>query len=205
LDIALPSFILGYHGCDAKVAADVVAGKTQLELSNNDYDWLGDGIYFWEHNAQRAFDFAKLMRDRPHPSGQKIKTPAVIGAVIDLGYCLNLLDASHIALVKNAHKQFIKLFAGVEELVPKNTGGPDRVNRKLDCAVMRYLHNTREFQGQTGFDSVRAAFFEGKPIYDNAGFAANTHIQIAVREHARSRILGYFHPLDEKGKPRKFK
>lgn len=81
LDIALPSFILGYHGCDAKLAGDIVSGKAHLEPSNNDYDWLGDGIYFWEHNAQRAYDFAKLMRDTPHPSGQKIKTPAVVGAV----------------------------------------------------------------------------------------------------------------------------
>jgi len=60
--------------------------------SSNDYDWLGDGIYFWEHNAQRAYDFAVMMSDQPHPSGQKIKKPAVVGAVINLGHCLNLLD-----------------------------------------------------------------------------------------------------------------
>lgn len=54
MDTALPSFILGYHGCDKAIAEKVFAGTSGLKPSDNDYDWLGDGIYFWEHNAQRA-------------------------------------------------------------------------------------------------------------------------------------------------------
>jgi len=54
-DVALPSFILGYHGCDASLVAELVAGRESLKMSTEDYHWLGDGIYFWEHNAQRAY------------------------------------------------------------------------------------------------------------------------------------------------------
>lgn len=38
---ASTSFVLGYHGCDRKVAERVLAGKQQLIPSRNDYDWLG--------------------------------------------------------------------------------------------------------------------------------------------------------------------
>lgn len=203
MDVALPGFILGYHGCDAEVAEQVIAGKRQLKASQNDYDWLGDGIYFWEHNAQRAYDFAKQMQQRPHPSGQTIQTPAVVGAVIDLGHCLNLLDSTSIRIVRDAYSGLRDFFREIDETMPSNEGGPDRVNRKLDCAVMRYLHNTRKIQGMEPFDTVRAAFFEGKPLYDDAGFAAGTHLQVAVRDPRC--ILGTFHPLNEKGRPRRFR
>jgi hypothetical protein len=49
---------------------------------------------------------------------------------------------------------------------------------------------------------VRAAFFERPVLYKNSGFASGNHIQICVRTHRC--ILGYFHPLDDDGKPRKF-
>lgn len=203
MDIALPSFILGYHGCDKKLADAVIAGKAKLDPSTNDYDWLGEGIYFWEHNAKRAYDFAVERKKRKHPSGQQIKTPAVIGAVIDLGYCLNLLDTSYIALVKQAHQDLVMIAGKSGDPLPRNAGGRDLVDRKLDCAVIRQLHINQKNAGQPDFDTLRAAFFEGKPLYDNAGFAANTHIQIAVRTPAQ--ILGTFHPLDEKGNRRRFK
>jgi hypothetical protein len=203
MDVALPGFILGYHGCDAEVADAVIAGKRQLKASQNDYDWLGEGIYFWEHNAQRAYDFAKQMQLRSHPSGQTIETPAVVGAVIDLRHCLNLLDSTSIRLVSDAYDALCTLFDVLGQPLPQNVGGPDRVARKLDCAVISLLHRDREDRGERPFDTVRAAFFEGKPLYDNAGFAHSSHIQVAVRDPAC--VLGYFHPLNDKGKRRKFK
>ena len=38
--------VLGFHGCDATLAEQVVLGKTMLKESDHDYDWLGHGIYF---------------------------------------------------------------------------------------------------------------------------------------------------------------
>lgn len=84
---------MGYHGRDRRLAERLLAGKAALKPSHNDYDWLGDGIYFWEHAARRAYDFATEVASRPHPSGQQVRAPAaVVGAIIDLGLWLSLLD-----------------------------------------------------------------------------------------------------------------
>ncbi|HZU36516.1 MAG TPA: hypothetical protein VFA18_11435 [Gemmataceae bacterium] len=42
------------------------------------------------------------------------------------------------------------------------------------------------------YDTVRAAFLEGEPVYPGAGFSRENHIQIAVRNSAC--ILGVFRP-----------
>jgi hypothetical protein len=41
-----PSFVLGFHGCDKAVAEMVLGGGSDLKKSENDYDWLGHGVYF---------------------------------------------------------------------------------------------------------------------------------------------------------------
>lgn len=77
------NLVIGFHGCDKSVVDAVVAGKTDLLSSTNNYDWLGNGIYFWENNEERAWQWAKELSKR---SNSSIKTPAVI----DLGYCFDL-------------------------------------------------------------------------------------------------------------------
>lgn len=196
---ASTSFILGYHGCDRSLAERVFAGKVSLQPSHNDYDWLGDGIYFWEHNAQRAFEYAEDVAARPRHAGHSIRTPAVVGAVIDLGLCLNLLDSRFTGMVRDAHERLVRASAVVGVNVPENRGGADLLNRRLDCAVIRMLHEYRNDIKESPFDSIRAAFVEGDPIYAGAGFAAKTHIQICVRD--LRCIKGYFRPLDDSGKP----
>ena len=74
----------------------------------------------------------------------------------------------------------------------KRIGG-DLVIRRLDCAVIDYIQVAREQEGEPAFDSVRAPFIEGSPLYENAGFHERTHIQICVRKP--ERIIGYFRPL----------
>jgi hypothetical protein len=202
VDAAYSSFILGYHGCDRRVAERVFAGKEALKPSHNDYDWLGDGVYFWEHNARRAFDFADEISRRPRHSGQRVKEPTVVGAVIDLGFCLNLLDSRFIKLVRQAHEELVLAcdLGGVE--LPTNSGGTDLLKRSLDCAVIRTLHSMREENEEQPFQTVRAVFVEGEALYENAGFAARSHIQICVRDIRC--IKGYFRPFDEDGKPMHF-
>jgi len=200
---ASTSFVLGYHGCDRVLANKVFSGKTILTSSHNDYDWLGDGIYFWEHNAHRAYEFACEVARHPRNTRQKIKIPAVIGSVIDLGFCLNLLDGRFINMIKFAHQDLVQSSASAGLEMPTNSGGNDLLNRKLDCAVIRMVHQRRHESGESPFDTVRAAFVEGDPLYDNAGFAAKNHIQICVRDPRC--IKGYFRPLDDEGKPLSFR
>jgi hypothetical protein len=167
------SFVLGYHGCDKAVADRLLAGDPFKE-SQNDYDWLGWGIYFWETNPKRGLDFAVEAMKRP---GSKIKTPAVIGAVIDLGGCLDLMSAVAIDMVRVAYDSLDETLRAAGRQLPQNR---DRLRRQLDCAVLQHLHAVYEDGG--GFiETVRAVFTEGQEIYPGAAFDAKTHIQIAVR------------------------
>jgi len=68
------------------------------------------------------------------------------------------------------------------------------VKRYLDCAVITFLHGSRNEQGAPAFHTVRGAFFEGGPLFPGAGVAEKTHIQWCVRDPRRS-VRGYFRPL----------
>ena len=93
----MPNLIIGFHGCDITTYENVLYKHEPMKPSNNDYDWLGNGIYFWEHNLERAWQWAN---DSAKRKSSSIKTPAVIGAVINLGNCLNLFDSKNIQLLK---------------------------------------------------------------------------------------------------------
>jgi hypothetical protein len=202
LNPASTTFVLGYHGCDAAVAEQVFAGRSVLTPSQNDYDWLGPGVYFWEHNARRAYDFACEVRGRPHHGRPRITDPAVVGAIIDVGYCLSLYDAEAIASVRQAHRDLDQLYHTVGRPLPVNAGGPDRLLRRLDCAVIEMLHAARADRGDRPFDTVRAPFAEGGPAYAGAGFDAKSHVQLCVRTPAA--VKGYFRPLDDDGRVMRF-
>lgn len=61
-----PNLILGFHGCSKEVGMKAINGDTELILSHNDYDWLGDGTYFWENDYDRALEFAKESGKKNH-------------------------------------------------------------------------------------------------------------------------------------------
>ena len=194
----LPSFALGFHGCDISVAEAVFAGKDTLKPSKNDYDWLGHGIYFWENSPERAMDYAREMVRHSERSRGNVKNPTVVGAVIDLGKCLNLLDAQSIEYVRNGYQKLLAAMSNAGQPMPVNRkpkGLPELLLRNLDCAVIEFVHKVREFDELPPFESVRAAFVEGKPLYANAGFHDRTHIQICVRN--TSCIKGYFRVLPD--------
>ncbi len=175
------SLVLGYHGCDQTVACAVITGEAQMFRSANDYDWLGSGFYFWEDSYARALRWAQ---DEGKRDNSKITTPAVLGAVIDLGNCLNLIDSEHIDIVQSAHSAYLEL-CQISGLSPVQNRGKDLRARYLDKAVFEMLHELRKQEGKVPFDSVRAFFVEGEPLYENAGLRSLDHIQICVRESAR--------------------
>jgi hypothetical protein len=182
------SLVLGYHGCDLAIARAIVSGQKQQLRSDNEYDWLGSGFYFWEDSPARALHWGQSEAKR---KTGKVKTPAVLGAIIDLGNCLNLIDAEHLNLVKAAHKAYLELcrISGGKPLQNKGSGLRARY---LDKAVFETLHKLREQEKKQPFDTVRAFFVEGEPLYENAGLHSLDHIQICVRDPRR--IVGYFLP-----------
>lgn len=182
---------IGFHGCDKSVGEKILFGDS-LKPSQNDYDWLGHGVYFWENNNQRALQFAEEASLRKSSS---IKEPFVIGAVIDLGYCLDLTDMSCLAEIKQSYcalkEAFIK--AGKDLPINKNIGkNGDLLLRQLDCAVIEYEHAINKAAGVKSFDTVRGVFVEGEDLFPGSGIKAKNHIQICVRNP--NCIKGYFLP-----------
>jgi hypothetical protein len=175
-----PCIVLGFHACDEKVGRAVLNRRDDLRVSDNEYNWLGDGVYFWENNYERAKQYAELDSRR---ANSKIIKPFVIGAIIDLGYCLDLLDQQHLDFVAFAYAKFSESREKLGKELPINKPfglkDIDFKNRELDCAVIRYAHKLAREEG-CSFDSARAAFWEGEDLYLGAGFKTHNHIQIAV-------------------------
>ncbi len=190
----LPSFILGFHGCDESVGEAILRGdKEHLKKSQNDYDWLGRGIYFWESNPQRAWEFATERSEGGKNSKGYIKRPFVLGAVINLGYCLNMCDGSALGEVKRSFYDLKILLESTGEPLPQNSQGMKM--RKLDCAVFNFVHVKREAETPTlrPYDTVRATYHEGAALYEGTDIKHQDHTQICVLNSAS--ILGYFRPI----------
>ncbi|MBW8888982.1 MAG: hypothetical protein JF616_14605 [Fibrobacteres bacterium] len=191
------SFILAYHGCNRSIGEKILSGKDKLKPSRNKYDWLGNGAYFWESDPARAFEYADHIKKNPGKSKSIIQDPFVIGAIIDLGNCLNLLQYDHLQIVKQGYFSLESMIESINGEMPRNKAiedGADLLLRPLDCAVIELLHASNRENGKPEFDTVRGVFFEGNHLYPNAGFKEKNHIQICVRT-PRS-IKGYFRPID---------
>jgi len=123
----------------------------------------------------------------------QIKTPFVIGAIIELGNCLNMLEPISIDIVKKAHNALRETYKKSGTAIPTNR----EAIRKLDCAVIKYVHKSAEDDGLAPYDTVRSAFNEGSQIYKDSNFYDRLHIEICVRNP--NLIKGYFlpRPIDE--------
>lgn len=194
-------WVLAYHGCDRSVGERILKGKVEVAASENDYDWLGPGAYFWENSYNRALKWAKFLQAHPNYSRQPVKKPYVVGAIIDPGNCLDLTEAESLDILKEAHSQYIEIMNLVKKYsdipIPKNepgfSGDTDLVKRKLDCAVINWLHKTRAKRKLQQFDTVRGAFFEGGPLFPDSKIESRTHIQWTVLNPSRN-VIAYFRP-----------
>lgn len=193
------SFVLGYHGCELEVAHKVVSRKISLTPSNTSYDWVGPGIYFWESDPLRAWEWAcQRSKDGDY------EKPAVVGAIIDLRNCLDLLNREDQVMVQKAHSSLEQFYKTAGKQMPVNVnskkgGDKDRKARALDCDVIKHLHEIMDHSSEDEndsklpyFDTVRGMFTEGDELYSGAAFYHQSHVQVAVR--SPDCIRGYFFP-----------
>lgn len=145
-----PRLVLGFHGCEENVAQKVLRLQDCLKPSANDYDWLGHGVYFWENDPLRALEWAEK-RSKGHPS--------VIGAVIDLGNCLSILERDAIRSLQEAYISLVNVTKEFGIEMPQNTNAVDgyEMKRKLDCAVFEKLHDMTKKTNQPPYDTVVGA------------------------------------------------
>jgi len=182
-----PLMVLAFHGCEKTIRDDILNSTNKhLKTSDNPYDWLGKGIYFWLNDPIRALEWAK-QRNK--------KEPAVLGAIIDLGECLDLCERDSIILIQHAYELLKKECneQGIEMSINKTPDdGGYNIIRNLDCAVIQRLHIELEKEGCKPFDTVKGYFQESKDAYDGASIKEKSHIQICVRN--TQCIKGYFLP-----------
>ncbi|MFI4973057.1 MAG: hypothetical protein ACHP84_00795 [Caulobacterales bacterium] len=197
-------FVLAYSGCDQSVgeAALESAGPNGLVASNNGYDWLGTGVYFWESDPDRALQWAEEARDRhakryrERGTPIRVRRPFVVGALINLSNCLDLTTTEGVKLVREGHKGFMADMKQVKSedanfTIPSNTTDRDMKGRYLDFAVINYTCQQYVKNNKVPIDTVRCVFAEGNDVYEGAGFQEKTHTQICVREPSRA-ILAFF-------------
>lgn len=168
---------LGYHGCEPPLADALVRGEVSVEQwqpSENPFDWLGRGIYFWEFAPERAREW--------NAKG------GVVGAVIQLGMCLDLTEVGYTAMLGEAYARLRKEQRRGGRPLPKNKGK----RRELDCLVINSLARWTEEARGTCIQTVRCPFLEGESAFPGSGIFRESHVQIAVRDKAC--ILGVFRP-----------
>ncbi len=177
-----------FHSCDKEIGVKVLNGLENLNPSDNPWDWLGPGIYFWELNPKRALHYALENAAGTQYNRVRIKEPFVLGAIVEFGNCLNLVDAESIEILENAYAELFNLVEVTGATLPINRGS----SRMLDCAVIKYIHQTRKFQNLKPFDSIRSSFMEGDEVYPTSSFSKRSHIQVCVLNS--NIIKGYFLP-----------
>ncbi len=183
-----PYSVIGFHSCDKAVGLKVLNGELELKKSDNKWDWLADGVYFWEQNPLRAWEYAVECSQNKQKNAKKIDTPFVIGAIIEVRNCLNLVDANSLKILTQAYDGLVKVTQEAETDLPVNKGH----NRALDRALIQYIHHSNEINGQPSYDTVRCAFPEGGPAFPGSQITERLHIQICVRN--ADCIKGYFLP-----------
>lgn len=197
--------VIGYHGCIREKGEPVIRDGGALPPSDEAYDWLGRGVYFWEYGYDRALRWAEAHAARKNQTlaaGQAPAEPYVVGAVIQLGRCLDLADTQAIKLLATWYQDLVRTCREQGKALPANemrkgVPAPDGWLRFLDCAVINLgIDNLEHALGhgpdRPYFGTVRGVFVEGEPAFRGSGIQALTHTQIAVRDP--SCILGWFRP-----------
>ncbi|MBS1663599.1 MAG: hypothetical protein JST68_21330 [Bacteroidetes bacterium] len=142
-----PFQVTGFHSCDKDVGLKVLNGEMDLKPSENSWDWLGSGIYFWEQNPGRALLYANESAEGKQKNKTRIVTPFVLGAVIELGHCLNLVEHDSLETVKHAYNKLSELYLKAGRDMPAFLeGGPiytgasftDRLHIEL-CVINKEL------------------------------------------------------------------
>lgn len=168
MPISQRGYIAGFHGCDKETLDKVVEENEPFNPSETGGDWLGPGIYFWEHNYGRALEWAKNSRE--------IKTPSVIGAVIDLGVCLDLANYEDLLIVQKIYEILKEEYEEAGIPLPVNKGP----KHGLDYAVLEYAVELLKDNDGLIVNTIRAPFKSGDPVYPTSKLFTYDHVQVNV-------------------------
>lgn len=161
-----PIIVTGYHGTSRSAADKILADGFQS--SENEWDWMGTGIYFWQDAPIRAYRWAqeRLKKEgSPEPA-------VVVAAKIRLDEFVDLLDQRGMKTLQDLAKGYL----GQENLIElRNQRGANR----LDCAVFNFATNVLSWLG-ADVSGYRAACVEGNPLTPGSPIYDLSHVQLAV-------------------------
>jgi hypothetical protein len=168
--------IYGYHGTSQTQALSIL--ENGFRASDNDYDWLGTGIYFFQDAPTRAKQWAI----EQHPDN-----PAVIRAKIELENCIDLLDINWVPPLKIIYNSFVEQRIRANLPLPKQNPSKSKAHR-LDCAFFNFASQVLSSRGKT-LASIRAVFVEGESIFPDSAIFDLAHVQVVIKD--RSLIKQY--------------
>jgi hypothetical protein len=126
--------VVGYHGCSETFARKLLLGRQSIsewKMSDNRWDWLGKGVYFWEHSPERALRWAKSRFAKSR------EQPAVLGAIIQLGECFDLTDETFVRILSQTFDELRTSYETRGVSLPTNNRSAGKV-RELDCLVINF-------------------------------------------------------------------
>jgi len=178
--------IVAYHGTTAYHADRLVAGHP-FKPSDNSDDWLGHGVYFWEYAPKQAWWWAEKFK--------KLEKPAVVGAMIRLGNCLDLLDPANVQSLKALHAAMMQKWHQTDAEIPEN----GNQHKNLDCAIFNHYYSLAG-EASRPIDTARAVYVpteSAKRVWKRSWIYEEAHIQICVRN--QQNILAVWH-VDQNGR-----
>lgn len=107
IDFSQPLRVLGYHGTSREKALEII--DRGFNLSTNDYDWLGTGVYFFQDAPVRALAWAK----ERYPD-----SPAVIKSELVLENCIDLLDIAWNPVIRETYEMFVLEYQKANQPLP---------------------------------------------------------------------------------------
>jgi hypothetical protein len=167
--------VYGYHGTSRKNAESIL--RNGFRSSNSGGDWLGPGAYFWQDAPQRALKWAK----KHHPDNPVVIRSSII---FEENKTMDLLDTKWFSFLGARYKDFIIDCLNSNISLPTQDKDLTKSNlHKLDHNFLNYiaLAINRETPGRVSV--IRAAFTEGKPIFDNSAIYDLSHVQIVVKNN----------------------
>jgi hypothetical protein len=159
--------IRGYHGTSATRAGVIL--RDGFLPSDNDYDCLGNGVYFFEEGLAQARAWAQ----RAYPG-----EPVVVQADVRLEDCMDLKDTQGwVPLLAQAHAEVLRASRERGRPLPAQTTAEHRLDREVIELTVSIL----EQEGMR-IRSVRGVFAEGAPAFPGSFLSEGSHVQVAVRD-----------------------
>lgn len=153
-----------FHGTSIDCAQNIIS-QGCFSKSLSDFNYLGEGVYFYEYSKQHAFTFIK----RKLPTDEI----AILESTLDLGNCLDLNNEEHSIFVSETANKLI-------EKTSDNTIN-DGVVIEFICSVSLKIK----------IDSVRANYTNAKigKIFKGSHFYAKSEMIVCMRTLANIKSI----------------